>query len=264
LEDDFELLLCNAAHVKNVPGRKTDISDSVWLCQLLEFGLLRASFVAPKPVRELRELTRRRRTLVRERAQEANRLHKTLEDTGVKLDCVASDILGVSGRSMLDALIAGQRDPQALAGLAKGRLRAKTADLQEAMEGVRFGAQNALLIGGILRHIDFLDAEIAALGDVAHHDRGIPRTDSDELLQALIVSLLPETLNHRLKRLTRALLNQPTQIQLAVDNLHRPVHRTRHHQLRERLHALAHRRRTIHPLFRTSLHHCCHDDLPAL
>src|ERR1035438_1827710 len=165
LEDDFELLLCNAAHVKNVPGRKTDISDAVWLCQLLEFGLLRASFVAPKPVRELRELTRRRRTLVRERAQEANRLHKTLEDTGIKLDCVASDILGVSGRLMLDALIAGQRDPQALAGLAKGRLRAKTADLQEAMEGVRFGAQNALLIGGILRHIDFLDAEIAALGD---------------------------------------------------------------------------------------------------
>ncbi len=165
LEDDFELLLCNAAHVKNVPGRKTDISDAVWLCQLLECGLLRASFVAPKPVRELRELTRRRRTLVRERAQEANRLHKTLEDTGIKLDCVASDILGVSGRLMLDALIAGQRDPQALAGLAKGRLRAKTADLQEAMEGVRFGAQNALLIGGILRHIDFLDAEIAALGD---------------------------------------------------------------------------------------------------
>jgi transposase len=160
LEDDFELLLCNAAHVKNVPGRKTDISDAVWLCQLLEFGLLKASFVAPKPVRELRELTRRRRTLVRERAQEANRLHKALEDTGIKLDCVATDILGVSGRLMLDALIAGQRDPQALAGLAKGRLRAKTADLQEAMEGVRFGAQNALLIGGILRHIDFLDAEI--------------------------------------------------------------------------------------------------------
>lgn len=165
LEDDFELLLCNAAHVKNVPGRKTDISDAVWLCQLLEFGLLRASFVAPKPVRELRELTRRRRTLVRERAQEANRLHKTLEDTGIKLDCVATDILGVSGRLMLDALIAGQRDPQVLAGLAKGRLRAKTADLQEAMEGVRFGPQNALLIGGILRHIDFLDVEIAALGD---------------------------------------------------------------------------------------------------
>src|SRR5450755_4528752 len=165
LEDEFELLLCNAAHVKNVPGRKTDVGDSQWLCQLLEFGLLRASFVPPKPVRELRELTRRRRTLVRERAQEVNRLHKSLEDTGIKLDCVASDILGVSGRLMLDALLAGQRDPQALAGLAKGRLRAKLTDLQEAIEGCRFSTQHALLIGGILRHIDFLDAEIAALGD---------------------------------------------------------------------------------------------------
>ena len=181
LEDEFELLLCNAAHVKNVPGRKTDVGDSVWLCQLLEFGLLKASFVPPKAVRELRELTRRRRTLVRERAQEANRLHKTLEDTGIKLDCVASDILGVSGRSMLDALIAGQRDPQVLADLAKGRLRAKTADLQEAMEGCRFSAQHALLIGGILRHIDFLDAEITALGDAieAHMAADRQREDSE-------------------------------------------------------------------------------------
>jgi transposase len=169
LEGDFELLLCNAAHVKNVPGRKTDVADAVWLCQLLEFGLLRGSFVAPLAVRELRELTRRRRTLVRERAQEANRLHKTLEDTGIKLDCVASDILGVSGRSMLDALLSGQRDPQTLAQLAKGRLRAKIPALQEALEG-RFTAGHRLLIGGILRHIDFLDAEITALGDaIAEH-----------------------------------------------------------------------------------------------
>jgi transposase len=163
LEDDFELLLCNAAHVKNVPGRKTDVGDSQWLCRLLECGLLRASFVPPKPVRELRELTRRRKTLVRDRSQEVNRLHKTLEDTGIKLDCVATDILGVSGRLMLDALI-GERDPQALAALAKGRLRVKNSALVEAFEGVCFGAQNALLIGGILRHIDFLDAEIDALG----------------------------------------------------------------------------------------------------
>ena len=149
LEGDFELMFCNAAHVKNVPGRKTDVGDAVWLCQLLEFGLLRASLVPPKPVRELRELTRRRRTLVRERAQEVNRLHKALEDTGIKLDCVASDILGVSGSSMLDALMAGQRDPQVLAALAKGRLNAKTAALKEAIEGFRFSAQHALLIGGI-------------------------------------------------------------------------------------------------------------------
>ena len=165
LEADFELMLCNAAHVKNVPGRKTDVADSQWLCRLLEFGLLRASFVPPKAVRELRELTRRRKTLVRDRAREANRLHKTLEDTGIKLDCVASDILGVSGRLMLDALLAGQRDPDALAQLAKASLRNKIPALVEAFEGTRFSAQHALLIGGILRHIDFLDAEIAGLGD---------------------------------------------------------------------------------------------------
>jgi transposase len=132
--------------------------------------LLRASFVPPKPVRELRELTRRRRTLVRERSQEANRLHKALEDTGIKLDCVASDILGVSGRSMLDALLAGEREATELAGMAKGRMRVKHSALVEAFEGARFGPQHTLLIGGILRHIDFLDAEIAALTDaIATH-----------------------------------------------------------------------------------------------
>lgn len=181
LEGDFELLLCNAAHVKNVPGRKTDVADAVWLCQLLEFGLLRGSFVPPAAVRELRELTRRRRTLVRQRSSEANRLHKTLEDTGIKLDCVASDILGVSGRLMLDALIAGQRDAQLLAGLAKGRLRVKLSELEEAMDGVRFSAQHALLIGGILRHIDFLDTEITALSDAIgeHLAADLDREDSE-------------------------------------------------------------------------------------
>src|SRR3954451_9282447 len=107
LEDEFELLLVNARHVKNVPGRKTDMSDSAWLCQLAEAGLLRASFVPPKPIRTLRNLTRYRKTQIQERAREANRLHKALEDTGIKLDCVASDILGVSGRAMLDALVNG-------------------------------------------------------------------------------------------------------------------------------------------------------------
>jgi transposase len=179
LEGDFELMLCNAAHVKNVPGRKTDVADAVWLCQLLEFGLLHASFVPPPAVRELRELTRRRRTLVRERAQEANRLHKALEDTGIKLDCVATDILGVSGRAMLDALIAGERDPEKLAALAKGRLKVKQPALIEAFEGCRFGSQNELLIGGILRHIDFLDAEIAALGDAIGAHLQAEREQSD-------------------------------------------------------------------------------------
>jgi transposase len=101
LEDEFECLLVNARHVKQVPGRKTDVRDAEWLCQLAEAGLLRASFVPPKPIRALRNLTRYRKTQIQERAREANRLHKALEDTGIKLDCVASDILGKSGRAML-------------------------------------------------------------------------------------------------------------------------------------------------------------------
>src|SRR5712691_2093983 len=125
LEDEFELLLVNARHVKQVPGRKTDVKDSEWLCQLLEAGLLRASFVPPKPIRALRQLTRYRKAQIKERQREANRLHKALEDTGIKLDCVATDILGVSGRAMLEALIAGTTDPEVLAELAKGRLRRK-------------------------------------------------------------------------------------------------------------------------------------------
>jgi transposase len=110
LEDEFELLLVNARHVKQVPGRKTDVSDAAWLCQLAEAGLLRSSFVPPKPIRALRNLTRYRKTQIQERAREANWLHKAMEDTGIKLDCVASDILGVSGRAMLGALIAGTTD----------------------------------------------------------------------------------------------------------------------------------------------------------
>ena len=162
LEDEFELLLVNARHVKQVPGRKTDMSDAGWLCQLAEAGLLRASFVPPKPIRTLRNLTRYRKTQIQERAREANRLHKALEDTGIKLDCVATDILGVSGRAMLDALVAGTTDVQVLAELARGRLRAKIPALREALEG-RFDRMHALWIGAILAHIDFLDEQIAGL-----------------------------------------------------------------------------------------------------
>ena len=124
LEGEFELLLVNAAHVKQVPGRKTDTKDAAWLCQLLECGLLRASFVPPKPIRDLRQLTRYRRAQIAERKRKAQRLHKALEDTGIKLDCVATNILGKSGRAMLDALVAGTTDPEVLAELAKGKLRA--------------------------------------------------------------------------------------------------------------------------------------------
>jgi transposase len=164
LEDDFELLLVNARHVKQVPGRKTDISDAQWLCQLAEAGLLKGSFVPPKPVRALRLLTRYRTTQIAERQREANRLHKALEDTNIKLDCVASDILGVSGRAMLDALVAGTTDPEVLADLARGRLRQKLPALKDALEG-RFDRLHALLIGAILAHLDFLDEQIDGLSD---------------------------------------------------------------------------------------------------
>jgi transposase len=147
-----------------VPGRKTDMSDAGWLCQLAEAGLLRASFVPPKPIRTLRNLTRYRKTQIQERAREANRLHKALEDTGIKLDCVATDILGVSGRAMLDALVQGTTDPQVLAELARGRLRQKLPALREALEG-RFDRMHALWIGAILAHIDFLDEQVASLSE---------------------------------------------------------------------------------------------------
>jgi len=157
-----------------VPGRKTDVSDAQWLCQLMEAGLLRGSFVAPKPQRRLRALTRYRKTQIAERQREANRLHKTLEDTGIKLDCVASDILGASGRAMLNALVAGTTDPEVLAELAKGKLRAKIPALREALEG-RFEAHHALIVGAILAHLDFLDEQIGALGEAIEAELGPTR-----------------------------------------------------------------------------------------
>ena len=171
LEEDFDLTLCNARHVKNVPGRKTDVSDAQWLCQLMEAGLLRASFVPPKPQRRLRTLTRYRKTQIAERKRETNRLHKALEDTGIKLDCVASDILGKSGRAMLDALVAGTTDPEVLADLAQGKLRAKIPALKQALEG-RFEAHHALVIGAILAHLDFLEEQIARLSEAIEEQLG--------------------------------------------------------------------------------------------
>lgn len=171
LEEDFELTLCNARHVKNVPGRKTDVCDAQWLCQLMEAGLLRGSFVPPKPQRRLRTLTRYRKTQIAERQREANRLHKALEDTGIKLDCVASDILGKSGRAMLDALVAGTTDPELLADLAQGRLRAKIPALEQALEG-RFEAHHAMVVGAILAHLDFLDQQIDRLGEAIAEQLG--------------------------------------------------------------------------------------------
>jgi transposase len=164
LEDDFELLLVNASHVKNVPGRKTDVADAQWLCQLLEHGLLRASFVPPKPIRELRDLTRYRKSLVWERQREANRLQKLLEDANIKLASVATRVLGASGRAMLAELCEGRNDPAALAELARGKLRRKLPELRRALTG-RFSAHHALIVSHLLSHIDYLDESIATLSD---------------------------------------------------------------------------------------------------
>jgi transposase len=164
LEDSFELMLVNARHVKQVPGRKTDIKDAQWLCQLLEAGLLRGSLVPPRPIRTLRNLTRYRKTQINDRQREAARLHKLLEDSGIKLGCVATDIMGKSGRDMLDALVSGTTDPVVLAELARGRLRKKIPALREALVG-RFDSEHALIVGQILAHIDFLDEAIERLSE---------------------------------------------------------------------------------------------------
>src|SRR3954468_14094444 len=160
LEDQFELLLVNARHVKAVPGRKTDVRDCEWLADLLRHGLLTGSFVPNRPQRELRELTRYRTSLVRERTAAANRLQKTLEGANVKLASVATDILGKSGREILAALVTGETDGVELAQLAKGRLREKLPALERALVG-RFGAHQRFLVAQQLAHLDFLDAAIA-------------------------------------------------------------------------------------------------------
>jgi len=162
LEDEFSLLLVNAQHVKRVPGRKTDVNDSEWLAQLLECGLLQGSFVPPRPIRDLRDLTRYRKHQIRDRAREVNRLHRVLEDAGLKLSSVATNVMGSSGRAMLDALLQGTTDAAVLADLAKGKLRRKLPALREALQG-RFRPHHAALLGQILAKIDFLDEAIELL-----------------------------------------------------------------------------------------------------
>ena len=162
LEDSFTLLLVNAHHLKQVPGRKSDVRDSEWIAQLLECGLLRSSLVPPAPIRDLRDLTRYRKHQSQDRAREVNRLHRVLEDAGIKLSTVATDVMGVSGRAMLDALLAGTTDPAVLANLARGKLRKKLPALRQALLG-RFRAHHGFLIGQILAKIDFLDEGIDQL-----------------------------------------------------------------------------------------------------
>ena len=165
LEDETRtILLVNAQHIKTVPGRKTDIRASEWLADLLRHGLLRASFIPPAPIRDLRALTRYRKTLVQEHTAEVNRLHKVLESANLKLGAVATDILGASGRDMLAALLAGERDPDVLADLARGKLRAKRPDLRRALVG-RIKPQHLVLIERILAHLDFLEQSIAQVQD---------------------------------------------------------------------------------------------------
>lgn len=160
LEGSLEILLVNAQHVKNVPGRKTDVKDAEWLAELLRHGLLRASFVPPRPQRHLRELTRGRNRLVEERAAVVNRLQKVLEGANLKLGNVATDVLGVSGRAILEALAAGQTDAAALAELAKGKLRTKREALQAALEGCT-EAHHQFLLTQHLVHLGFLEEQIA-------------------------------------------------------------------------------------------------------
>ena len=164
LEDlcDVEVMLVNARHVKNLPGRKTDVADATWLAQLGAHGLVRGSFVPPAPVRQLRDLTRTRTAVTRERGREIQRLEKVLEDAGIKLSSVASDITGVSGRAMLEALIAGDSDPRAMADLARRRLREKIPALTEALTG-RFTGHHAFLTG---THLNLIDQHTAAIDEL--------------------------------------------------------------------------------------------------
>lgn len=162
LEDVCTLLLINMVALKHVPGRKSDVQDSEWLAQLLECGLLRGSLVPPPPIRELRDLTRYRVQQVRDRAQEVNRLCKVLEDAGLKLTTVLSDVMGASGQAMIRALVAGTTDPVVLADLARGRLRTKLPALRQALVG-RFRVHHAFLLEQILAKIDFLDETLERL-----------------------------------------------------------------------------------------------------
>ncbi len=183
LEGTFELLLVNAQHIKQVPGRKTDVRDCEWIADLLRHGLLRGSFVPDREQRELRELTRYRISLVQERTAAANRLQKTLEGANIKLASVATDLLGLSGRAILTALVEGTTDPKVLADLAQGRLRAKLPALERALAG-RVGVHQRFLLAQQLAHIDFLDEQIERLS-AEIRERLRPVADAIERLDAI-------------------------------------------------------------------------------
>jgi transposase len=183
LEEGRTIILVNAQHMKAVPGRKTDIKDSEWIADLLRHGLLRASFIPPAPIRELRDLTRYRKTLIQERTQEINRLQKVLETANVKLAAVVSDVLGKSGQAMLDALVRGTTDAEVLADLALGRLRKKLPELREALDG-RVQSHHRLLLKHILAHIHFIETTLEQL-QVEIEERLNPFEEAMELLMSI-------------------------------------------------------------------------------
>jgi transposase len=162
LEDSFEVILANARHIKNVPGRKTDVKDSEWICKLLRSGLLTASFVPPQAIRDLRDLTRYRRKLIQAISAEKNRIQKVLEDANVKLSSVASDTFGLSAGKMVRAIISGNTDPASLADLAVGRLKGKKEKLNEALQG-HFRDHHGFMIQASLDHIEYMEKVIASL-----------------------------------------------------------------------------------------------------
>lgn len=164
LEDDFSLLLVNAQHIKALPGRKTDMKDAEWIAQLLRHGLVKGSFVPDRDQRELRELVRYRRSLIEERARVINRIQKVLEGANIKLSSVATDVVGVSGRAMIEAMVNGVNDPKVLAEMAKGRLRKKKETLEESLKGL-MGNHQKTMLNSQLRHLAFLDQEIARLDE---------------------------------------------------------------------------------------------------
>src|SRR3954453_14923278 len=190
-ERPVELKLVNAQHVKILPGRKSDVLDAEWLAELLEHGLLRGSFVPPPVIRELRDLTRYRKRLIQACTAETQRIQKTLEDAGIKLGSVAAEVLGVSGRAMLAALVAGERDPDVLAQLAKGLLRKKLPELRQALRG-RFGDHHALLIRLCLDHLTHLEGAIGQLDEridnlLAEHtsEAGVPFAQARDRLDTI-------------------------------------------------------------------------------
>jgi transposase len=184
LEESFELVLANAQHIRNVPGRKTDVNDATWIADLLAHGLIRSSFVPPVAIQELRDLTRSRKQLVRETAQHNQRIQKTLEDANLKVGSVLADILGKSGRAILQAIVDGQSDPEKLADLAQGSAKRKRAELVEALRGRIRPHHQALL----RLHLKVIEALKEAIADI---DARVGRTLAPILECARLLTTMP-------------------------------------------------------------------------